>query len=66
MPVIAVKVLDNLGSIAAPLSLIVIGASFEGAKAFKKIRPTLVCCAVKLILLPAVFITAASALGFRI
>ena len=65
MPIIVVKVLDNLGSIAAPLSLIVIGASFEGAKAFKKIRPTLVCCAVKLILLPAVFITAASALGFR-
>lgn len=65
LPVIAVKTLDSVGSIATPLSLIVIGASFEGAKAFRKIVPTLVCCAVKLIVLPAVFVSAAVVLGFR-
>lgn len=65
MPQIADKTLDNLAAIAAPLSLIVIGASFEGKKAIAKIKPTAVCCAVKLIVLPLVFITAAAAMGFR-
>ena len=65
LPVIAVKTLDSLSSIATPLSLIVIGASFEGKKAIAKLKPTVICCAVKLLIMPAVFLAAAIPLGFR-
>ncbi len=65
LPVIAVKTLDSLSSIASPLSLIVIGASFEGKKAIAKLKPTVICCAVKLLIMPAVFLAAAIPLGFR-
>ncbi len=65
LPVIAMKTLDNLSVIATPLSLIVIGASFNWREALRKIRPTAACCAVKLVLMPAVFLTAAVMLGFR-
>ncbi|MGN0637932.1 MAG: AEC family transporter [Huintestinicola sp.] len=65
MPPILDKTLTNLSAIATPLSLIVIGASFEGRKAIAKIKPTAACCAVKLIIMPLVFITAAVLLGFR-
>ena len=65
MPPIIDKTLTNLSQIATPLSLIVIGASFEGRKAIAKLKPTAVCCAVKLLIMPFVFLTAAILLGFR-
>ena len=65
MPPIIDKTLSNLSAVATPLSLIVIGASFEGRKAIAKIKPTAVCCAVKLLVMPLVFLTAAIMLGFR-
>lgn len=65
MPPIIDKTLTNLSQIATPLSLIVIGASFEGRKAIAKLKPTAVCCAVKLLIMPFVFLTAAIMLGFR-
>lgn len=65
IPTMFTKTLDSLKSIATPLSLIVIGASFEGKAAFAKIKPTIVSCMIKLIALPAVFLTVAIALGFR-
>jgi len=65
IPPIMSKTLSSLSSIASPLSLIVIGASFEGKKALAKLRPTAVCCAVKLVALPLVFLSAAVLMGFR-
>lgn len=59
------KTLDNLASIATPLSLIVIGASFDGGEMMKKLKPAAACCAVKLLALPGVFLPIAAALGFR-
>ena len=59
------KITENLAVIATPLSLIVIGASFDGREALAKIKPTAVCCAVKLLAMPAVFLSIAAALGFR-
>ncbi|MGN0642300.1 MAG: AEC family transporter [Huintestinicola sp.] len=59
------KTLSSIGSIATPLSLIVIGASFEGRKAIAKIKPTVICSVIKLIVLPAAFLFPAAALGFR-
>lgn len=65
LPVMAAKTLDNLRVMATPLSLIVIGASFEGKAAIAKIKPTIVSCVIKLIVLPVVFISIAILLGFR-
>lgn len=65
MPVMISKTLDNLRAIATPLSLIVIGASFEGRKAIAKIKPTIACCLIKLIALPFVFLFVAVMIGFR-
>lgn len=65
IPVMISKTADSIAQLASPLSLIVIGASFEGKKAIAKIKPTIVCCIIKLMVLPAVFLTAAILLGFR-
>ncbi|MCQ2529016.1 MAG: AEC family transporter [Saccharofermentans sp.] len=65
MPQICSKTLSNLSVMATPLSLIVIGASFEGKAAIAKIKPTIVSCIIKLVALPLVFVSLAVALGFR-
>mgnify|MGYP003220002049 CR=1 FL=1 len=48
-----------------PLALLSIGASFEGAKAIKKLAPTLVAACCKLMVLTTIFIPIAVKLGFR-
>lgn len=65
MPVMFSKTLDSIKALTTPLSLLVIGASFEGRAAIKKIKPTIFSCVIKLIILPVVFVSAAIALGFR-
>ncbi len=65
LPEILYKSLDMLGACGTPLALVVIGASFEGAKALQKLRPTLVASAIKLVILPAITLPIAYWLGFR-
>lgn len=65
LPAAADKTLSLVGSMATPQALICIGAGFEGSKALKKLAPTCAAAAVKLLVLPAVFGTAAVLLGFR-
>lgn len=65
MPQMISKTIDNISAITTPLSLIVIGASFEGKEAIAKVKPTIASCLIKLVVLPAVFLTAAVILGFR-
>ncbi len=64
-PFIIKKTMDNTAVLATPLALIGLGAGFEGTKALKRIKPTLVCSFIKLILLPALFIPLAIAMDFR-
>lgn len=64
-PQVVSKTLDLLSAPATPLALVTIGAGFEGAKAIKKIKPTVIASFIKLILLPAVFLTLAVFMGFR-
>lgn len=59
------KTLDLLAAPATPLALVSIGAGFEGAKAIRKIRPTIAASIIKLIVLPAVFLPIACWMGFR-
>ena len=50
---------------ASPLALLVIGAEFRADAAVKKLRSTVCAGLIKLLLLPALTIFAAAALGFR-
>lgn len=59
------KTISNIAGTASPLALISIGASFEGRKAIKKIKPTIVASFIKLILLAALFLPLAIFLGYR-
>lgn len=63
-PMIVDKTVHNFAVIASPLALIGLGAGFEGRKAIKKICPTAICTAVKLFILPALFLPIAMYLGF--
>lgn len=65
LPVIASKTLTSFSQTATPLALICIGAGFEGRKAIKKIVPTVIGSAIKLVIQPAIFIPAALYFGFR-
>lgn len=65
LPAVALKTMGSLSDLTAPLALLSIGACFEGRRAIKKLGPTLVATACKLVLLVALFLPAALALGFR-
>jgi hypothetical protein len=62
-PIIS-KTVNNFAVLASPLALFGLGAGFEGRKALKEIRPTIVATVVKLVVLPAVFLPLAIYLGF--
>jgi predicted permease len=63
--VIIQKTISSVAQTATPIALIVIGAGFEGRKAIKKIRPTLVGTAIKLVAQAAIFLPVAIWMGFR-
>lgn len=65
LPQIATKTIRSIASLTTPLSLLSIGASFEGTKAIKKLGPTLAAAFTKTVGLAAVFLPCAVALGFR-
>ncbi len=65
LPDILLNPLTMLGDAASTIALLVIGASFEGAKALKKIKPTVLASLVKLVVLPALMLPCAYWLGFR-
>lgn len=64
-PVIISKTMGNISVLATPLALLGLGAGFEGKKALAKIKPTLICSFIKLLLLPALCLPLAIAFGFR-
>lgn len=63
-PFIVDKTIQNFAVMASPLALIGLGAGFEGRKAIKKIRPTVICTLTKLFILPGLFLPLALHLGF--
>lgn len=64
-PVIVEKTIDSVSVLATPLALLGLGAGFEGRKALKQIKPTVICALLKLVVQPMLFLPAAIALGFR-
>jgi predicted permease len=65
MPVILSKTASNLASLATPLGLMAMGASFEWKKALEKRKPAVICSTFKLVVFCAVFLPVAVWLGFR-
>ena len=65
LPAMAQKTFNTLGSLTTPLALLSIGASFEGAKAIKKLGPTVAASFCKLMLLDMIFLPIAIKFGFR-
>lgn len=59
------KAIGSAANTATPLALISIGASFEGKKALKKMKPTLLASFIKLILLAGLFLPLAVFFGYR-
>ena len=59
------KAIGSVATTATPLALISIGASFEGKKALKKMKPTLLASFIKLILLAGLFLPLAVFFGYR-
>lgn len=64
MPEILETSINNVAKMATPLALICIGAGFEGKKAVKMIKPTLLASTIKLVLQSLVFLPLAVWLGF--
>ncbi|MDO5403682.1 MAG: AEC family transporter [Eubacteriales bacterium] len=64
-PEIVNKTIDSIAQTATPIALICIGAGFEGRKAIKKIKPTVIAAFVKLIGIAMAALPAAVWLGFR-
>ncbi len=65
LPHILQKTVENIAQTATPIALICIGAGFEGRKALKKIKPTVIGTVIKLVGLAAVFLPIAVYMGFR-
>ena len=65
LPVLVSKTFDSIASLTSPLALLSLGASFEGARAVRKLAPTLGAAFCKVAVLCAVFLPAAVHLGFR-
>lgn len=64
LPPILMKTVTSVGGTATPIALLVVGASFQTGAALARIRPALWATAVKLVLLPLIFLPAAVWMGF--
>ena len=65
MPVIMEKTVTSIGSIASPLGLMAMGATFDIKKAFGKAKPAAVAAGIKLVGFAALFLPLAVWMGFR-
>ena len=65
IPAMASKCASMLGSLATPLALLAIDAGFVWGDALQKAGPTVAASAIKLVVLPALFLPVAVRLGFR-
>lgn len=63
-PVIVNKTIGYLANMATPLALIALGAGFRGREAIAKLRPTIAASAIKLVVLPMVFLPIAAYFGY--
>lgn len=65
LPALVLKTVDMVGGTASPVALLVVGASFSAGEAMKKWKPAAAATAIKLFLLPAIYLPLAALLGFH-
>lgn len=65
VPAMLNSALSSVGATATPVALLVVGASFSGSAALKRLKSAVCSSFVKLFLLPAIFLPLAAMLGFR-
>lgn len=65
VPTLLDRTLENFAGLTTPLALVAIGVNFDFRAAMATSRLALIASAVKLLVLPAVFLPLAAALGFR-
>ena len=65
LPAMAEEVVFDLAALATPLSFLSLGVSLDLAAVGRNRRPLTLGIVTRLVLIPAVFVTAAIALGFR-
>lgn len=65
MPGIADEVLDGIAAATMPLALIILGVSFDPSAITAKRRDILICIIGRLVVVPAIGLPIAAALGFR-
>lgn len=61
---IPLKTINYVAQTATPIALIAIGAGFNSQQALTRLRPSVVATVIKLIILPAIYLPIAVALGF--
>ncbi len=64
LPAILMKTITSVGGTATPIALLVVGAGFQTGAALSKLKPALWAAAVKLVILPLLFLPAAVWMGF--
>ena len=64
LPGILASTLSTIGGTATPVALLAVGASFSGSEAAKCMKPALAATAIKLFILPAIFLPIAALFGF--
>ncbi len=65
MPAILEKTVTGIGSMASPLGLMAMGATFDIKKAFGRLKPAAVAAVIKLVGFAALFLPLAVWMGFR-
>ena len=65
IPSILEKTVSNIGAVATPMGLMVMGATFDIRKAFGKAKPAVAASVMKLVGFAALFLPLAVWLGFR-
>ena len=65
LPPLVLKTVTNVAQTATPMALLAVGAGFEGRKAIKKLKPTMIATYINLVALPAIYFPFAIAMGFR-
>lgn len=65
LPAVLEDVVGDMASVATPLALVILGASIDFKSIRKCGRNLVVCVAARLVIVPAIGLTAAALLGFR-
>ena len=65
LPELIYGVVEDLGAVASPLALLILGASFTFGNFKKYIKELLLCCSFRLVIFPGIVIGTAILLGFR-